>query len=139
VSCEPFFRTLQLIEYFYDEEDPDSMNQDTRLSVEEARAVTGGGRPSPMVAPVILEHVSKELERVGGIEKNARKLREERAAAKSIKPGEGGGKGGKGKRGGMRKRGGRLGNRTVDGRMICSTTTPAPAVTGPAAMCTSAA
>jgi hypothetical protein len=40
VSCEPFFRTLQLIEYFYDEEDPDSMNQDTRLSVEEARAVT---------------------------------------------------------------------------------------------------
>ncbi len=48
-----------------------------------------------MAAPVILEHVSKELERVGGIEKNARKLREERAAAKSIKPGEGGGKGSK--------------------------------------------
>jgi hypothetical protein len=72
------------------------MSQIPRVPAEEARAFTGGGRPSSMVAPELLEHVSKELERVGGIKRNARKLREEQAAQRSTKPGKGGGKGGDG-------------------------------------------
>jgi hypothetical protein len=40
-----------------------------------------------MVCPLLLDHVSKELERVAGIKKNARKLREE----------AGGGGGGRGR------------------------------------------
>jgi hypothetical protein len=90
-GCELLFRKLQLIEYYYDEKDLDTMNSNPRLPAEEARAFTGGGRPSSMVAPELLEHVSKELERVGGIKKNARKLREEQAAHKNTKPGKGGG------------------------------------------------
>jgi hypothetical protein len=89
-GVELLFRKMQLIEYYYDEKDLDTMNQNPRLPAEEARAFTGGGRPSSMVAPELLEHVSKELERVGGIKKNARKLREEQAAQKNVKPGKGG-------------------------------------------------
>jgi hypothetical protein len=51
----------------------------------------GHAGSSTMVAPELLEHASKELARVGGIEKNARKLREEQAAQEYVKPGKGGG------------------------------------------------
>eukprot|EP00972_Heterocapsa_arctica_P075189 11094470-Heterocapsa_arctica.AAC.1 len=40
----------------------------------------GHAGSSTMVVPELLEHASKELTRVGGIEKNARKLKEEQAA-----------------------------------------------------------
>ena len=38
-----------------------------------------------MVCPELLETVLKELERISGIKKNARKLREEQAAAAKAK------------------------------------------------------
>ena len=43
-----------------------------------------------MVCPELMDQVAKELERVSGIKKNARKLREEQAALK--KSPKGGGK-----------------------------------------------
>ena len=98
-GVEFLFRKMQLIEYYYDEKDLDTMNQNPRLPAEEARAFTGGGRPSSMVAPELLEHVSKELERIGGIKKNARKLREEQAALKNARPDKKGGGGGEGSHG----------------------------------------
>ena len=67
-------------------------NQNLRMPLDEIRAFTGGGRPASMIAPELLDHVSKELERVSGIKKNARKLREEQAALKGEGRGPKGGK-----------------------------------------------
>ena len=83
LACaEYLFRRLQVLEYYYDERDVDAGSANARLPMDEMRAFVGGGRPTSMVAPNLVDHVSKELERVSGIKKNARKLREEAAAAK---------------------------------------------------------
>ena len=41
--------------------------------IEEVRAFVGGQRAQSMVCPVLLDHVSKELEGVSAMKKNARK------------------------------------------------------------------
>lgn len=88
-SAELLFRKLQLIEHFYDERDVDqAMQANSKVPPEEMRAFVGGGRPASMVSPDLLEHVSRELERIASIKKNSRKLREENAAGK--KGGRGG-------------------------------------------------
>jgi hypothetical protein len=46
---------------------------------------------STMATPELRGHVSDELERDGGIEKNAREVKKEQAAQKNVKPGQGGG------------------------------------------------
>eukprot|EP00971_Amphidinium_carterae_P350984 6491839-Amphidinium_carterae.1 len=56
-------------------------------------AFSGTGRGAAMIAPDLMEHVAKELERSVGIKKHSRKLREEMSAS-------GGKKGGGGQPGG---------------------------------------
>jgi len=92
-SAEYLFRKMQMVEHYYDEKDLDNFSGNPKLPAEEARAFVGGGRPVSMVAPELLDYVSKELERVSGIKKNARKLREEQAALRSHGGGGGGGGG----------------------------------------------
>ena len=90
---EKYPRGLCLIinnEHFYDEKDGDGPGVRVRQPLEEARALAGGGRPTSMVCPELLEHVSKELERISNLKKNARKLWEEQAA---LRKGDKGAKG----------------------------------------------
>ena len=66
-----------------------------RLPTEEISAFTGStGVGQPMVSPQLLDFVSKELERISGIQKNARKLREEQALSRKKQPPKGGKGGG---------------------------------------------
>jgi len=81
-AMEVAYRKLQLIEHFWDEKSLDQAAQNARVPVDEVHAFVGGGRPSSMVCPSLLDYVSRELERISGIKKNARKLREEAAAGK---------------------------------------------------------
>jgi hypothetical protein len=70
-SAEMAFRRLQLIEYFYSEKGPGG-------------AIFSGTHREfgdTMIAPELLEYVSKEVERDAAILKQVRKAREERAAA----------------------------------------------------------
>ena len=80
-GCELMFRHLQLIEHYYGEKDVDTRIMAGRQPIEEVRSFMGGSRSSSMVCPALLDTLSKDLERIGGIKKNARKLREEAAAA----------------------------------------------------------
>ena len=76
-GIEHAYRKLQLIEHFWEERGNDQAAKDSRLPPEEMTAFAGGARPAAMICPELLDHVSKELERISGIKKNARKLREE--------------------------------------------------------------
>ena len=91
-SAEFLFRRMALIEHFYDEKEVDHGAATGRQSMDEVKAFVGGARPGSSVMPELLVQVSKELERVSSIKKNARKLREENAAAYAVK--KKGGKGG---------------------------------------------
>ena len=101
-GCELIVRHLQLIEHFYDEKDVDTRVIAGRQHIEEVRAFLGGSRSASMVCPALLDIVSKDLERVSNIKKNARKLREEAAATATKGRAEKGGAdaGGSGNNGG---------------------------------------
>ena len=90
VSTEFLFRKLQLIEHYYDERDASSVDNNTKQPIEEVRAFVGGARPTSMVCPALLDHVSKELEKISAIKKNHRKLREEQAAIRAAAKSKGG-------------------------------------------------
>ena len=95
LTCaELAFRRLQLIEYFYSDKGPgsgkgsgknkekDKKHEDLSYKAE-AAIFTGTHREygDLMVAPDLLEYVSKEVERDAAVLKQVRKAREERAAA----------------------------------------------------------
>lgn len=95
LACaELAFRRLQLIEYFYSDKGPgsgkgsgknkekDKKHEDLSYKAE-AAIFTGTHREygDLMVAPDLLEYVSKEVERDAAVLKQVRKAREERAAA----------------------------------------------------------
>ena len=91
-SAEMAFRRLQLIEYFYSEKGPgggkgsgkakDKKAEDGSYK-SEAAIFSGTHREfgDTMIAPDLLEYVSKEVERDAAILKQVRKAREERAGA----------------------------------------------------------
>jgi hypothetical protein len=79
LAAEKIVRHLQLIEHFYDDKKSVGQGSASKVPRDERQAFLGGGRPASMVSPALLDHVSKELDRVGNIKKNARKLREEEA------------------------------------------------------------
>ena len=86
-GVEIAYRKLQLIEYYWDERRQEQQQANAKMPLDEVQAFLGGGRAASMVCPELLDHVSKELERVAGIKKNARKLREEQVAmAKKAPP-----------------------------------------------------
>jgi hypothetical protein len=76
---------MQMIEYFHDDSAAEARPGDDRIPIDEFRAFTGGGRPNSVVDPALMDQVTKELDRIGVYKKNARKLREEKAAEKSKK------------------------------------------------------
>jgi hypothetical protein len=93
-AAEMAFRRVQLIEYFYSDKGPgggkgSGKNKDKDKKHEdlsyksEAAIFTGTHREfgDVMVAPDLLEYVSKEVERDAAVLKQVRKAREERAAA----------------------------------------------------------
>ena len=88
-GAEIMYRKLQLVEHFWDDRALESAAAGAKMPPEEVQAFMGGGRTPSMVAPALLDYVSKELERVSGIKKNARKLREEQAASAKAKAGAG--------------------------------------------------
>ncbi|CAK0839605.1 unnamed protein product, partial [Prorocentrum cordatum] len=82
-SAELGYRKLQLIEHYWDDRSAEQQQQhNMRMPLEEAFAFMGGSRSPSMVCPELLDSVSKELERIHSIKKNARKLREEQKANK---------------------------------------------------------
>ena len=92
LGVERAFRRLQMIEHHYDERQRDK-HDEGRMPPEEVDAFMGGplgGRPVSMVCPQVLDDIAKQLERVAGIKKNARKLREE--TKPNQPPKKGGGK-----------------------------------------------
>ena len=84
LGAERLVRKMQMIEYFWEEKQREQDAQQQRMPTEEVNAFTGGvgaaARPSSTICPTMMDHISKELERVGNIKKNARKLREETKA-----------------------------------------------------------
>eukprot|EP00974_Lingulodinium_polyedra_P002954 277144-Lingulodinium_polyedra.AAC.1 len=78
---------MQMTEHYWEERRGDAVNQDSKLPAEEQQAFLGGARSACMVCPELLDTVSKEVERVSSIRKNARKLREEQAATRGKAPG----------------------------------------------------
>ena len=91
LGVERAFRKMQMLEHHYDERQRDKQ-LDGRMPAEEMEAFMGGplgGRPVSMVCPLVLDDINRQLERVAGIKKNARKLREE---IKADQPPKGGGK-----------------------------------------------
>ena len=89
LGAERLVRKLQLIEHFWDEKQRAQETVQAKMPHEEVSAfmggIGGGARPSSMVCPALLDQVGKELERVGNIKKNARKLREESKGTKGPK------------------------------------------------------
>ena len=81
LGAERLVRKLQMIEHFWDERQREQDVTQQKMPMEEVNAFMGGvgagARPSSMVCPTMMDHIGKELERVGNIKKNARKLREE--------------------------------------------------------------
>ncbi|CAK0873494.1 unnamed protein product, partial [Prorocentrum cordatum] len=73
-------RKLQLIEHYWDERRQEQQPANSKLPLDEVQAFMGGGRAAIMARPEALDQVAKKLERIAGIKKNARKLREEQAA-----------------------------------------------------------
>ncbi|CAK0867888.1 unnamed protein product [Prorocentrum cordatum] len=81
-SAELGYRKLQLIEHYWDDRSAEQQQHNMRMPLEEAFAFMGGSRSPSMVCPELLDSVSKELERIHSIKKNARKLRGEQKANK---------------------------------------------------------
>ncbi|CAK0806316.1 unnamed protein product, partial [Prorocentrum cordatum] len=81
-SAELGYRKLQLIEHYWDDRSAEQQQHNMRMPLEEAFAFMGGSRSPSMARPELLDSVSKELERIHSIKKNARKLREEQKANK---------------------------------------------------------
>lgn len=93
MGAEVAFRRLQLIEYVYSDRGPgggkgypkggDKSTKDVGLPSYEAAIFSGSHKEfsDTMVAPSLLEHVSKEVEVEASVMKQMRKAREERAAA----------------------------------------------------------
>ncbi|CAK0888695.1 unnamed protein product, partial [Prorocentrum cordatum] len=89
-SAEICHRKLQLIEHYWDDRGAEQQQNNSKIPLEESQAFMGGARAPSMARPELLETVSKELERISSIKKNARKLREEQAAAaKGLVDGDG--------------------------------------------------
>jgi len=84
VGAERLVRKMQMIEYFWEDKQREKESEHSRLPPEEVAAFMGGSglssRPASMICPAVLDYISKELERVSNIKKNARKLREETRA-----------------------------------------------------------
>ena len=70
-GIEMLVRKMQLVEHYWDDRRADGA-ADARLPMDELHAFMGGGRSPPMVCLALLDVVSKELERVYSIKKNAR-------------------------------------------------------------------
>ena len=82
-GAEIAYRHLQLVEHYYDERVIE--HAQGRVTTDETVAFMGISRSASMVCPSLLDIVSKELERVSGIKKNARRLREEQLAQAKAK------------------------------------------------------
>ena len=96
-GAELIFRRLQLIEYFYSEKGPgggkgsgkgekkDKKSDDGNYKAE-AAVFAGSHREfgDTMVAPELLDYVSKEIEKDASVMKQVRKAREERQAAAEV-------------------------------------------------------
>ena len=91
LGVERLLRKMQLIEHFWEEKQREQDASQQKMPQEEITAFLGGtgasSRPSSMVCPALLDVVSKELERISQMKKNARKLREEAKAASGAKAG----------------------------------------------------
>lgn len=83
---EVMFRRLQTIEYAHSERarEAESRAVGGRLSIEEQQTFGGLVRHAQtlMICPALLEHVKSEVEKEVGLQKNMRKIREEREAAR---------------------------------------------------------
>ena len=84
-SAEIGCRKLQLIEHYGDDRSAEERQRNLKMPLEETQAFMGGARTPSMVRSEPLENVSKEMERISGIKKNARELREEQVAAAKAK------------------------------------------------------
>ena len=92
-GAELAFRRLQLIEYYYSERGPggggkgggksEKKKDEDLMYRMEASVFTGSHKEfgDTMIAPSLMEFVSKEIETEASIMKQIRKAREERAAA----------------------------------------------------------
>lgn len=83
---EVMFRRLQTIEYAHSERarEAESRAVGGRLSIEEQQTFGGLVRHAQtlMICPALLELVKSEVEKEVGLQKNMRKIREEREAAR---------------------------------------------------------
>lgn len=83
---EVMFRRLQTIEYAHSERarEAESKSVGGRLSLEEQQTFGGLVRHSAtlMICPQLLDHVKLEIEKEVGLQKNMRKMREERESAR---------------------------------------------------------
>jgi hypothetical protein len=86
VFVEVMFRRLQTIEYAHSERarEAESKSVGGRLSIEEQQTFGGLVRHAAtlMICPSLLDHVKSEVEKEVGLQKNMRKIREEREAAR---------------------------------------------------------
>lgn len=86
VFVEVMFRRLQTIEYAHSERarEAESRSVGGKLSIEEQQTFGGLVRHAAtlMICPSLLDHVKSEVEKEVGLQKNMRKIREEREAAR---------------------------------------------------------
>ncbi|CAK0851198.1 unnamed protein product, partial [Prorocentrum cordatum] len=85
-SGEIGHRALQLIGRYWDDRSAEQQHNYRKIPLEGAQAFMGGARSPLTVRPELRETVSRELKRMYSIKKNARKLREEQAAAPMAEP-----------------------------------------------------
>ncbi|CAK0830780.1 unnamed protein product, partial [Prorocentrum cordatum] len=85
-SGEIGYRKPQLIGRYWDDMSAEQQHNNRNIPLEGSQAFVGEVRAPFMVRPELRETVSRELERMSSIKKNARKLREEQAAAPKAKP-----------------------------------------------------
>ena len=78
LGVEIAYRHLQLVERYYDEKDAERAQG--LGTTDETAAFRGVSRPPSMVCPSLRDRLSKELERVSGTKKGARKLMGEQTA-----------------------------------------------------------
>lgn len=92
VFVEVMFRRLQTIEYAHSERarEAESRSVGGRLSLEEQQTFGGLVRHAAtlMICPSLLDHVKSEVEKEVGLQKNMRKIREEREAARKANKGK---------------------------------------------------
>lgn len=90
LACvEVMFRRMQTIEYAHSERARESESPSVagRLSLEEQQIFVGLVRHAGtlMIYPSLLDHVKAEVEKEVGLQKNMRKIREEREAARKAR------------------------------------------------------